>query len=88
MSAERDQHYANPPRAGIHLAAGDLAWLHVLLNASVPREQGGPMDWEGTGRRAAEAMLGFRAPCTCDPPRGDLPPAPGCPVHDPSGGGS
>jgi hypothetical protein len=61
----------------------DRMSLKVLLDAAIPREPGGPMDWEGAGRRYAESLLGFRAPCTCNPPREDLPPAPGCPVHDP-----
>ena len=39
------------------VSQGDAAWLLVLLDNAVPRESGGPMDWEGEGRAHAEAIL-------------------------------
>ncbi len=83
---DRDRHFANPPTGGLHLDCDQLASLKVLLDHAVPRETGGPMDWEGAGRRYHESILGYRNPCTCPQPRLEgQPSAPGCPVHDPSG---
>ncbi len=62
------------------------SWLKVLVDSAVPRGPGGPMDWEGAGRRYAEALLGFREPCRCTGLqliRGARP-EPGCAVHDPT----
>lgn len=79
---ERDRHFTNPPRGGLHLSTDQLAHLKVLLDEAVPRQPGGPTDWEGAGRRYTETIIGYRAPCTCR----DTAAAPGCPVHDPDGG--
>ncbi len=81
----RDRHFANPPREGLHLDTDQLASLKVLLDFAVPREPGSPTDWEGTGRRYHESIIGYRAPCTCLVRMVDVPPAQGCPVHDPEG---
>jgi hypothetical protein len=70
--------------AAVQLDAEDVAWLLVLLDNAVPREQGGPLDWEGAGRRAAESRLGVRGRCTCIHTRDEgTTLVPGCPVHDP-----
>lgn len=68
----------------ITLDEHDRVTLKVLLDAAVPREPGGPMDWEGAGRRHAESLLGFRSPCICRhvPDNGTVQ-VPGCEVHDP-----
>lgn len=39
------------------LAAGDAAWLLVLLDNAVPRDPGSNMDWEGKGREYARSLL-------------------------------
>jgi len=67
----------------ITLTADDVAWLLVLLDNAVPREPGGQTDWEGTGRRVAESILGYRERCRCEhvPDEGTTF-VPGCPIHD------
>lgn len=71
---------------GVLLHLEEASHLKVLLDHAVPQEQGGPMDWEGTGRRYAESLLGFRSRCTCTGLQliAGAVPARGCPVHRPS----
>lgn len=70
---------------GILLHPEEASHLKVLLDSAVPREQGGPMDWEGAGRRYAESLLGYHPPCTCVGLQRieGAKPASGCPIHDP-----
>lgn len=70
---------------GITISEHDQVSLKVLLDNAVPRAPGGPMDWEGAGRRLAESILGFRERCRCNNAQllAGTSPAPGCAVHDP-----
>lgn len=72
------------PRMAITLDDHDVSTLKVLLDNAVPRQPGGPMNWEGAGRRAAESLLGFRDRCRCTGTEllDYTSPAPGCAVHD------
>jgi hypothetical protein len=39
------------------LSAHDAMWLDSLIDQAVPREPGGPTDWEGDGRAHAKKIL-------------------------------